>query len=77
MKEDLIEDPGGVGVGALQELVEGGRLVQVAVIDEILAGVLAVVRPGLRREAPHQPQHFQIRLQRSLHIAASTMRPDK
>lgn len=67
MKENLVEDPGAVGVGALQQLVEGGRLVQVAVIDEILAGVLAVVRPGLRREVSHKPQHFQVRSQRPLH----------
>lgn len=38
-------------VGPLQEFVEGGGVVELAVVDEVLTSVLGVVRPGLRREA--------------------------
>lgn len=52
-----------MGVGAAEE---GGEVVvsgEVAVVDEVLAGVLGVVRPRVRRQPPHQPQHLPVRAQ--------------
>ena len=50
-------------VGAAEEgreVVVGG---EVAVVDEVLAGVLGVVGPRLRRQPPHQAQHLAVRAQ--------------
>jgi len=49
-----------VGVCAAEE---GGEVVvggEVAVVDEVLAGVLGVVGPCLRRQPPHQAQHLTV-----------------
>jgi len=52
-----------VRVGAAEEgreVVVGG---EVTVVDEVLAGVLGVVGPRLRRQPPHQAQHLAVRAQ--------------
>lgn len=53
--EDLVEDPDGVVVSAMEELVEGIGIVGVdfSVVDEVFAEVLGVVRPGVFRQPPH------------------------
>ena len=47
MGGDLVEDPEGVGVGSCEEFTEGVGVggVEVSVVDEVLSGVLGVVRP--------------------------------
>jgi len=56
----LGENPCGVGVCTAEvggEVVVGG---EVAVVDEVLAGILGVVGPRLRRQPPHQAQHLTV-----------------
>lgn len=44
---DLVENPDGMVVGPVEELVEGRGIIGlfVPVIDEVFAGILGVVRP--------------------------------
>ena len=53
--EDLVEDPEGVVVSAVEELVEGFGIVGVefSVVDEVFAGVLGVVRPCVLWQPSH------------------------
>lgn len=61
---NLFEDPACVVVSAQQERSNGSRILRFAVGDEILSGILRVVRARGRRQLPHQLQHLPVRLLR-------------
>lgn len=68
-RSNLVEDPGGVCVGAAEEFIKGGGIIDFSVVDEVLSRVLGVVWPRLRRQPPHQPQHSAVRARSSLHVS--------
>lgn len=61
---NLFEDPACVVVSAQQERSNGSRILRFAVGNEILSGILRVVRARGRRQLPHQLQHLPVRLLR-------------
>lgn len=70
----LVENPDGVVVSSVEELVQGLRVagVDLSVVDEVLAGVLGVVRSRVFGQPPHEPQHFAVHSQRLLHRLPSS-----
>ena len=59
---DLVEDPNGMVIGSVEELLQGFGVTSVdfSVIDKVLASVLRVIRSGFLRQSPHQPQHLTV-----------------
>lgn len=79
--EDLVEDPDGVVVSATEELVHGLGISggeDFWVVDDVFAEVLGVVRPGVFRQPPHQPQDLTVDSRPLVHLPSnrrSTAKP--